>query len=163
MKFEVNPCSIAEDEDFTCLLTDSMSPSPLYQGATQSSRDLSDPMAVAVAVEGSASKMTKSWRLGARRRCSLDLSLSHSRLERGVEAVEDAKFGLEKISQAGIGKRYVLRQTYNTAGKAWTYRLNFSISPRGQERYSSSLEGSQRCIQLDKFSSKFLGILKVKI
>ena len=76
MKFEVNPCSIALDEDFTCLLTDSMSPSPLYQGATQSSRDLSDPMAVAVAVEGSASKMTKSWRLGARRRCSLDLSLS---------------------------------------------------------------------------------------
>ena len=144
MKFEVNLCSIALDEDFTCLLTDSMSPSPLYQGATQSSRDLSDPMAVAV--EGSASKMTKSWRLRARRRCSLDLSLSHSRLERGVEAVEDAKFGLEKISQAGIGKRYVLRQTYNTAGKAYTYRLNFSISPRGQERYSSSLEGSQRCI-----------------
>merc|ERR1719323_1850308 len=61
--------------------SDSMSPSPLYQGATQSSRDLSDPMAVAVAVEGSASEMTKSWRLGARRRCSLDLSLSHSRLD----------------------------------------------------------------------------------
>ena len=101
MKFEVNPCSIALDENFTCLLTDSMSPSPLYQGATQSSRDLSDPMAVAVAVEGSASKVTKSWRLRARSRCSLDLSLSHSRLERGVEAVEDAKFGLEKISQAG--------------------------------------------------------------
>ena len=65
MKFVVNPCSIALDEDFTCLLTDSMSPSPLYQGATQSSRDLSDPMAVAVAVEKSASKMTKSLAIGS--------------------------------------------------------------------------------------------------